>query len=81
MTAAPLRGRIEVATFGETMAALRADDPIRLGGTMRLSVAGAESNVAIGLARLGHRVGWTGRWGTTRPANSCCAPCAPRRST
>ncbi|MBP2705917.1 sugar kinase [Microbispora sp. RL4-1S] len=42
------------------MAALRADGPIRLGGTMRLSVAGAESNVAIGLARLGHRVRWTG---------------------
>ncbi|GAA4571804.1 sugar kinase [Planotetraspora kaengkrachanensis] len=51
---------IDVATFGETMAALRASDPIRLGGTMRLSVAGAESNVAIGLARLGHRVRWTG---------------------
>jgi 2-dehydro-3-deoxygluconokinase len=51
---------IDVATFGETMAALRARDPIRLGGTMRLSVAGAESNVAIGLARLGHRVRWTG---------------------
>jgi 2-dehydro-3-deoxygluconokinase len=51
---------IEVATFGETMAALRALDPIRLGGAMRLSVAGAEGNVAIGLARLGHRVRWTG---------------------
>ncbi|MEO3809253.1 sugar kinase [Sphaerisporangium sp. B11E5] len=51
---------IDVATFGETMAALRADGPVRLGGTMRLSVAGAESNVAIGLARLGHRVRWTG---------------------
>ncbi|GIF62539.1 ribokinase [Asanoa ishikariensis] len=50
----------DVVTFGETMAALRADGPIRLGGTMRLSVAGAESNVAIGLARLGHRVRWTG---------------------
>ncbi|MEV6864116.1 sugar kinase [Streptosporangium subroseum] len=59
----PARGPIEVATFGETMASLRADDPIRLGGTMRLSVAGAESNVAIGLARLGHRVSWTGRVG------------------
>ncbi|GLY82150.1 sugar kinase [Actinoallomurus iriomotensis] len=51
---------IDVATFGETMAALRALDPIRLGGATRLSVAGAESNVAIGLARLGHRVRWTG---------------------
>ncbi|MGW4637920.1 sugar kinase [Sphaerisporangium sp. NPDC004334] len=51
---------IDVATFGETMASLRARDPIRLGGAMRLSVAGAESTVAIGLARLGHRVRWTG---------------------
>ncbi|GIF48232.1 2-dehydro-3-deoxygluconokinase [Asanoa ferruginea] len=51
---------VDVATFGETMAALRADGPIRLGGTMRLSIAGAESNVAIGLARLGHRVRWVG---------------------
>ncbi|MFC4585848.1 sugar kinase [Sphaerisporangium corydalis] len=51
---------VDVVTFGEAMAALRACDPIRLGGTMRLSVAGAESNVAIGLARLGHRVRWTG---------------------
>lgn len=50
---------IDVATFGETMAALRTLDPIKLGGAMRLSVAGAESNVAIGLARLGHRVRWT----------------------
>ncbi|WP_232320374.1 sugar kinase [Herbidospora daliensis] len=49
-----------VVTFGETMAALRADGPIRLGGGMRLSVAGAESNVAIGLARLGHPVRWAG---------------------
>ncbi|MEW9527086.1 sugar kinase [Microbispora sp. NPDC049125] len=51
---------IDVATFGETMASLRALDPVRLGGTMRLSVGGAESNVAIGLARLGHRASWTG---------------------
>ncbi|ETK37011.1 sugar kinase [Microbispora sp. ATCC PTA-5024] len=51
---------IDVATFGETMAALRAIDPIRLGGALRLSAAGAESTVAIGLARLGHTVRWTG---------------------
>ena len=54
---------IEVLTFGEAMAALRGAGPLRLGGTMELSVAGAETNVAIGLARLGHRVGWIGRVG------------------
>jgi 2-dehydro-3-deoxygluconokinase len=53
----------EVVTFGETMAAMRSGGPLRLGGTLSLSVAGAESNVAIGLARLGHRVAWVGRVG------------------
>ena len=53
----------DVLTFGETMVALRGGGPLRLGGTMRLSVAGAESNVAIGLARLGHPVRWTGAVG------------------
>ena len=53
----------DVVTVGETMAALRATGPVRLGSAMRLSVAGAEANVAIGLARLGHRSGWVGRVG------------------
>ncbi|MFE2728910.1 sugar kinase [Kitasatospora sp. NPDC059327] len=42
------------------MAALRADRPLRLGATLALSMAGAEANVAIGLARLGHAVRWVG---------------------
>ncbi|MCX4538833.1 sugar kinase (plasmid) [Streptomyces sp. NBC_00841] len=50
----------EVVTVGETMATLRATGPIRLAPLMETSVAGAESNVAIGLARLGHRVAWAG---------------------
>ncbi|MDX3655872.1 sugar kinase [Streptomyces sp. ID05-26A] len=49
-----------VLTLGETMGAFRAAGPFRLGGTAELTVAGAESNVAIGLARLGHAVRWTG---------------------
>jgi 2-dehydro-3-deoxygluconokinase len=53
----------EVVTIGETMAALRSTGPIRLGGSMGLSVAGAETNVAIGLTRLGHTVRWVGRVG------------------
>ncbi|MGG2463257.1 sugar kinase [Streptomyces sp. RGM 3693] len=59
--AAPARP--DVLTFGETMVALRGSGPLKLGGTLRVSVAGAESNVAIGLARLGHRVHWTGTVG------------------
>jgi 2-dehydro-3-deoxygluconokinase len=53
----------DVITFGETMAALRGTGPLRLGGAMDLSVAGSESNVAIGLARMGHDVRWIGRVG------------------
>ncbi|WP_424215572.1 sugar kinase [Streptomyces sp. BI20] len=45
------------------MIALRGSGPLRLGGSMAVSVAGAESNVAIGLARLGHRVRWAGAVG------------------
>ncbi|MEU0672235.1 sugar kinase [Streptomyces sp. NPDC006172] len=63
MTAPQPQAPPEVVTFGETMAALRAHGPLRLGGSLGLTVAGAESNVAIGLARLGHRVRWAGRVG------------------
>jgi 2-dehydro-3-deoxygluconokinase len=57
----------DVLTFGETMAALRSTGPLRLGGGMHLSIAGAESNVAIGLARLGHEVSWVGVTGADEP--------------
>ncbi|WP_283134591.1 sugar kinase [Rhizohabitans arisaemae] len=53
----------DVLTLGETMACLRAGGQIRLGGTAQVSVAGAEANVAIGLARLGHDVAYTGAVG------------------
>ncbi|MFJ8045677.1 sugar kinase [Kitasatospora sp. NPDC096147] len=56
-----------VLTLGETMAALRTEAPLRLGGPARLSVAGSESNVAIGLARLGHRADWLGVVGADQP--------------
>ncbi|HST83115.1 MAG TPA: sugar kinase [Kineosporiaceae bacterium] len=54
---------VDLLTLGETMAALRSGGPLRLGGQLHLSVAGSESNVAIGLARLGHRARWVGRVG------------------
>jgi 2-dehydro-3-deoxygluconokinase len=54
---------VELLTLGETMAALRGTAPLKLGGDLRLSIAGAESNVAIGLARLGHSTRWVGRVG------------------
>ncbi|WP_442816750.1 sugar kinase [Streptomyces sp. NBC_01304] len=45
------------------MVALRGSGPLKLGGSMEVSVAGAESNVAIGLSRLGHEVRWAGAVG------------------
>ncbi len=56
---------LDVVTFGEVMAMFVAGEPGPLervkGWT--LALAGAETNVAIGLSRLGHRVGWIGRVG------------------
>ncbi|WP_433492561.1 sugar kinase [Nocardia grenadensis] len=54
---------LDVVTVGETMVAVRVAGHIRFGGDATVAVAGAESNVAIGLARLGHRVRWSGRLG------------------
>jgi 2-dehydro-3-deoxygluconokinase len=55
--------QLDVVTLGETMVSFRTGTPLRLGGTMTMTMAGAESNVAIGLARLGHMVRWGGRVG------------------
>ena len=55
--------RADVVTMGETMVSLRTGTPLRLGGSLYMTMAGAESNVAIGLARLGHTVRWGGRVG------------------
>jgi hypothetical protein len=49
---------IDVATFGEAMASLRSAGPLTVPGTLTARIAGAESTVAIGLARLGHEVRW-----------------------
>lgn len=52
-------------TMGETMGVgvTEVGRPLRTAGSMRLSIAGAESTVAIGLARLGHSVEWVGAVG------------------
>jgi 2-dehydro-3-deoxygluconokinase len=54
---------MDVLTFGETMIALRADRPLAMNPNISATIAGAESNVAIALARLGHDVQWAGRVG------------------
>ncbi|MDF2923649.1 MAG: PfkB protein [Paenibacillaceae bacterium] len=55
----------EVITFGETMGLMMSvgNKGIEYSATMEKSFGGAESNFAIGVARLGHRVGWFGRLG------------------
>lgn len=54
-----------VATVGETMALMRTRDigSLRHVSDLILGIGGAESNVAIGLRRLGIDVTWLGRVG------------------
>jgi 2-dehydro-3-deoxygluconokinase len=54
-----------VLTFGETMALMRAEQvgPLAHASTMSLGIGGSESNVAIGLQRLGVQSVWCGRVG------------------
>ena len=56
---------LDVLSIGETMALLVADQPGPLVQAQHFSkrLAGADTNVAIGLARLGFRVGWISRLG------------------
>jgi 2-dehydro-3-deoxygluconokinase len=54
-----------LVTLGETLGLLVAEDvgPLSLARGMRLSMGGAESNVAIGVSRLGVPATWIGRLG------------------
>jgi 2-dehydro-3-deoxygluconokinase len=57
--------KVDVITFGEAMVLLAPDasDRLESAGSFHASVGGAELNCAIGLARLGHEVGWISRLG------------------
>jgi 2-dehydro-3-deoxygluconokinase len=57
--------RLEVVTLGECLASLvaRSPGPLAEATTFERHVAGAEANVAVGLARLGHAVAYIGRVG------------------
>ncbi|GLC91210.1 sugar kinase [Cupriavidus sp. TA19] len=56
---------LDVVTLGEAMLMLVAGEPGPLEGaqTFHKRTAGAETNVAIGLSRLGLKVGWASRLG------------------
>jgi 2-dehydro-3-deoxygluconokinase len=55
----------DVVTLGEALVLLAADQPGPLASVQSFTsyTAGAETNVAVGLARLGLRVGWASRLG------------------
>jgi len=57
---------LDVVSFGEALMLLVADrpGPLEQAEMFYRRTAGAETNVAIGLARLGLRVGWASRLGT-----------------
>jgi 2-dehydro-3-deoxygluconokinase len=57
---------LDVVTLGEAMLLLVANKPgpLENADTFHKRTAGAETNVAIGLARLGLKVGWASRLGT-----------------
>ncbi|MFI5697054.1 sugar kinase [Kribbella sp. NPDC051586] len=57
----------DLLTLGETMVSVRTARPMRLGGDAHLSIAGSETNVAIGLARLGHSAAWLSAVGNDEP--------------
>jgi sugar/nucleoside kinase (ribokinase family) len=65
MTCLPPPPALDVVTMGEIMAMFVADDPGALPAAEHYTrrLAGAEFNVAVGLARLGHRVGYLTRVG------------------
>lgn len=56
---------LDVVTCGETMALIHsgAGERLRQAATLRLRIGGAETNVAIALARLGRTSGWISRVG------------------
>lgn len=64
----------QIITIGETMATFTpgASGPLRYVNDYRLRIAGAESNVAIGLAKLGLDVAWISRLGEDEFGHFVC---------
>ena len=55
---------LDLLTAGEALVSFRSNDAAATGGgAWQAHVAGAEANVAIGMARLGHRAQWVGAVG------------------
>jgi 2-dehydro-3-deoxygluconokinase len=56
---------LDVLSYGEAMGVVESEriGPLRLGGAMRMTMAGAESTVCIGVSRLGGAARWVGAVG------------------
>lgn len=54
----------DVVCVGETMAVLTSPEALAADGRLTVGTGGAESNVAVALARLGHTAAWVSRVGT-----------------
>lgn len=65
-TAGEGRGGFDLVTLGESMTLFLTEpaSPLRHACTFHRSVAGAESNVAVGVSRLGLAASWCGRVGS-----------------
>ena len=65
----------DIVTLGEAMRLLVAEPGVALrrAESFRASIAGAETNVAIGLSRLGHRVRWLSRVGADAAGSALLA--------
>ncbi|MFE1167465.1 sugar kinase [Nocardiopsis sp. NPDC058789] len=55
--------RIDAVCVGETMAVLTSPEALAEDARLTVGTGGAESNVAMALARLGHRAAWVSRVG------------------
>ncbi|WP_336605283.1 sugar kinase [Streptomyces sp. AMCC400023] len=64
-TSSPPPGEPYLVTLGDVLAVMAAGSPgpFALGTALRLGIAGAESNVAVGVSRLGGSATWIGRVG------------------
>lgn len=65
MSGDAIRSEVDVVTIGESMILMQpmTEGPLAYTPLFTRTIAGAESNVSIGLTRLGHKVRWISRLG------------------
>ena len=70
----------QLVTLGETMAAFAPDriGPLRYVSGYSIRTAGAESNTAIGVAKLGVSAAWVAVWAQTNLVSTSATRSGPR---